>query len=383
MISPLLATQSEVLHPQSADEVAAMLRIANQEGRVVTTSKSAPGSALRLDISALNAIEHYEPGDLTIRVQAGARARDVLAALAQNRQMLPLDFPGAEHATIGGLLATAAHGPMRANFGGVREYCIGIEFVTADGTLAHAGGMVVKNVAGYDLMKLLIGSRGTLGVITSASFKVFPMPQGTTTFVASFDLREEAIRFGQTVRRSALSPLRLEIASPGIAGLDRWSVLITAAGTEGVVNRYRNELRSAVHDAQELNVQEQEAIWKAMNDAYSDVLIGNTAGLVVDVSTTMTRAVQACKLLEDAAKRFAARVAIQGRIGIGNLIGIFQLNGGSDELVRALRQDVPADCFFQIVHPRTPINLSQNMAMQIVKRALDPKNILNPGAAIL
>jgi FAD/FMN-containing dehydrogenase len=380
-MTSLPSTQVEVVRPRSANEVAAILRTANQEERAISTSKSV-NSLLRLDLSALNAIEHYEPGDLTIRVQAGARVREVLAALAQHRQMLPLDVPGDEHATIGGVLATAAHGPMRASFGGVREYCIGMEFVTADGTLAHAGGMVVKNVAGYDLMKLLIGSRGTLGVITSASFKVFPMPQRMTTFVASFDGSEEAIRLAQTVRRSALNPLRLEIASPGTAGLDRWSVLISATGTENVLNRYRSELHSAVRDLLELNGQEEEAIWKAMNGQYSDAFIGSAAGLVVDVSTAMTGTVQACKLLEDAARQFAARVTIQGRIGIGNLIGIFQSNS-RDELIGHLRHNLPFDMFLQIVHPRTPIDLSQNMAMQIVKRALDPKNLLNSGAAIL
>src|SRR5437773_8310079 len=98
-------------------------------------------------------------------------------------------------ATIGGVLACNASGPMKVGFGGVRDYCIGIHFVTADGKIAKGGGKVVKNVAGYDLMKLLIGSYGTLGVITSANFKVFPRPRQTRTFIAEFANLTEAIEF--------------------------------------------------------------------------------------------------------------------------------------------------------------------------------------------
>ena len=84
------------------------------------------------------------------------------------------------------MLAAAKHGPLRQGFGGVRDFCIGIRFVTGDGRKAKGGGRVVKNVAGYDLMKLLIGSYGTLAVITSASFKLFPAPRQTRTFLAEF-----------------------------------------------------------------------------------------------------------------------------------------------------------------------------------------------------
>ena len=96
------------------------------------------------------------------------------------------DPPLPERATVGGVLATASHGPLRHGYGALRDFCIGIRFVTGDGRRAKGGGRVVKNVAGYDLMKLLIGSYGTLAVITSASFKLFPAPRQTRTFLAEF-----------------------------------------------------------------------------------------------------------------------------------------------------------------------------------------------------
>ena len=137
---------------------------------------------------------------------------------------------------------------MRHGYGGLRDYCIGIKFVTGDGRKAKGGGRVVKNVAGYDLMKLLIGSQGTLGVITGASFKLFPAPRQTRTFVAEFARIAEAVEFRNRVLRSPLSPMCLELVSPragellSLPSTERWRVALRAAGTDAVLARYRSEL---------------------------------------------------------------------------------------------------------------------------------------------
>src|SRR5206468_8230111 len=133
---------------------------------------------------------------------------------APNGQFLPLDAPHPDHATVGGTLAAAMHGPLKHGYGGARDYCVGVQFVTGDGKLAKAGGRVVKNVAGYDLMKLMIGSYGSLGVITSASLRVYPRPKQTRTFVMQCGSREEALTMRDRIVRSPLAPICLEIASP-------------------------------------------------------------------------------------------------------------------------------------------------------------------------
>ena len=155
--------------------------------------------------------------------------------------------------TVGGLLAAAKHGPLRQGYGAVRDFCIGIRFVTGDGRKAKGGGRVVKNVAGYDLMKLLIGSYGTLAVITSASFKLFPAPRQTRTFLAEFATWQEALKFRDQVVRSPLSPMCLEIVSPVARKLmrpemkdDAWVICVRGAGSDAVLARYRKELGSAV-----------------------------------------------------------------------------------------------------------------------------------------
>jgi glycolate oxidase FAD binding subunit len=150
-----------VVLPGSAEEIAAILRLANDRGLVVTaaggfTKQDIGGVPERVDIllrtSRLSGIEHYDPGDLTVGIHAGTPFAQVQQQLTPHGQWLPCDAARLDRATIGGLLATGAAGPLKSAFGGMRDFCIGIKFVTAEGKIAKGGGRVVKNVAGYDLM---------------------------------------------------------------------------------------------------------------------------------------------------------------------------------------------------------------------------------------
>ena len=140
-----------------------------------------------LDLSGLDRIVAHEAGDLTATVQAGVTLRRLQAALGESGQWLPLDPPQAERATIGGILATNAYGPMRVGYGTARDWLIGLTVVDAAGRLIHGGGKVVKNVTGYDTPKLHIGALGTLGVIVEATFKVAPLPEAAEALL--IDLR--------------------------------------------------------------------------------------------------------------------------------------------------------------------------------------------------
>jgi glycolate oxidase FAD binding subunit len=136
----------------------------------------APSTPVRaLDLSRLNALVEHAHEDLTVTVQAGMTMRDLDAVLAEKNQWLPLDFPDAG-GTVGGLVATDRRGPLAGALGNVRDYLIGVRFLDGRGREVQAGGRVVKNVAGYDFMKLLIGSLGELGILVEATFKVLPRP---------------------------------------------------------------------------------------------------------------------------------------------------------------------------------------------------------------
>jgi FAD/FMN-containing dehydrogenase len=177
---------------------------------------------------------------------------------------------------------------MRHAHGGVRDFCIGIQFVTADGKLAKGGGRVVKNVAGYDMMKLLIGSFGTLGIIVGANFKVFPRPAQTREFIAEFGSPEEAIAFRDRVLASPLTPMCLDIVSPRAAeylphvgASVPWRVLVRAGGSDAVLARYRAELGSAI--VREVQGADEEDDWRRLADFDETVLARHHNAMVVRV----------------------------------------------------------------------------------------------------
>ena len=252
-----------IVRPADAAQIAEILRFAAAEKLAVIPmgggTKLGIGSPpvrydIALDLSRMNRILAYDPQDLTLGVEPGVRIEDLLRTLAEKKQFLPLAVPFSDRATIGGIVATNSSSPLRHAYGAVRDFCLGMEFVTGEGAQAKSGGRVVKNVTGYDLHKLLIGSLGTLGVITRVNFRTFPMPQAQGTFVASFSSAEAAFDFCRAVAHSVLTPQMVEVANPGTAALifsgefsariepRTWCVVLSAAGPPAVVDRHEREL---------------------------------------------------------------------------------------------------------------------------------------------
>jgi glycolate oxidase FAD binding subunit len=187
-----------------------------------------------LDTTALAGVVAHVPGDLTVTVGAGTRFADLRAALAQAGQFLPLDPPHADAATIGGIVAANSTGFWRARYGGVRDLLIGTTAVLGDGTVARSGGRVVKNVAGYDLNKLFVGSLGTLGVFVECTFKVLPRPPVTQGAHARFARSADAFAAADAVARTSARPAALAI-SGGPGGT--WELLLQADGDARPVAR--------------------------------------------------------------------------------------------------------------------------------------------------
>ncbi len=176
--------------PGSTEEVAAVLRLANENGCSVGVwgggTKQGWGypvtPALVLEMQRLNALREHTWQDMTCSVDAGCTWASLQSALAQHGQFVALDPLWPERATVGGIVATNDSGALRLKYGGLRDLIIGMTIVLADGTIAKTGGKVVKNVAGYDLHKLMIGAFGTLGVVTSVNFRLHSMPQCVQSF---------------------------------------------------------------------------------------------------------------------------------------------------------------------------------------------------------
>jgi glycolate oxidase FAD binding subunit len=165
-----------------------------------------------LSTEHLAGIIDYEPTDLVLSVGAGARFGDVQSVLAEHGQRLPLDPPGAADATIGGLIATGRWGPLRYSAGTLRDLLIGISVAHPSGTVTKAGGMVVKNVSGYDMPRLYLGSLGTLGVVVSANFKVLPRPRAEATVIIVYDEIEKAFSAANELRNGREPIAALEVA---------------------------------------------------------------------------------------------------------------------------------------------------------------------------
>ena len=415
--------------PGSSEEVAAILKLASERELVVApaggfTQQQMGGIPERVDIllqtQRMNRIINYDPGDLTVMLEAGIPFSRVQAKLAKHQQWIPYDAPNLRDATIGGLLATAASGPLKSSFGNLREYCIGVHFVTAEGRIAKGGGRVVKNVAGYDLMKLMAGSFGSLAVITQVNFKLFPKPRQTSTFACSFPTLDEALAFRDRLLHSPLTPICLEILSPRApeylcdppkphdpdeyAPAQRiappataWQIVLRTAGSDNVLARYRRELGTAV--TREIDGEAEEQFWSWISHFSGSVLSRHRNALIVHTHLTIQNVKPALQALERCAPDYNFFSAAVGRAATGNLVLAFAPLSVDPpaamqyaQCVSAFRALLPPGSSAVVAHcpkeAKTYFDVWGSSATDIemmrrVKRSLDPKNILNRGRFIV
>ncbi|MBV9269709.1 MAG: FAD-binding oxidoreductase, partial [Candidatus Eremiobacteraeota bacterium] len=259
MIEPVAR---EKITPRGVEEISETLRRASVDGLAVRIEggNTLAGMGFPLDrcditigLRELNALIAHEVHDLTCALSAGMTLRDVDRALETNAQFVPLDAPQRSRATVGGTMASGWRGPRRHLYGSPRELLLGIDTVLADGTPVRAGGMVVKNVAGYDMGKLYTGSFGAPGVITRANFKTLPSPQLTRAVVARLPERTRARAVAHLYALSVPPAAALLIegfrnAITGEDGIDG-RLFVLLQGSPNVVDRATRDLRSALGKA--------------------------------------------------------------------------------------------------------------------------------------
>jgi glycolate oxidase FAD binding subunit len=209
---------SLVVEPGTMEETSEVMKLASREGLAVSTrgggTKMGLGNPPRrvdliLSTLRMDGIIEHVPGDQIVRTQAGVKLEDLQESLAGSDQLLGID-PPEQGATIGGVVAANASGPRRLRYGTVRDLIIGIKVVLADGTVAKAGGKVVKNVAGYDLSKLFTGSLGTLGVIAEANFRLHPIRESARTVFVEVDAPGQIPDVAQALTHSSVSQFVLD-----------------------------------------------------------------------------------------------------------------------------------------------------------------------------
>ena len=232
-----------IAEPRTSAEVSELVRMCEADrialaamgaARTLASIRREP-AALGVAMTTMARVLAYEPDDMTVSVEAGITLGALNSRVGERRQQLALDPPGPDVTTIGAVVAAAQSGPLRLSEGTPRDLLIGVRFVGHDARLISSGGRVVKNVAGYDLMKVMTGSFGTLGIIVEATFKLRPMAEGYTIVMARFTSAAEAFAAARAALE-ALTPLHLEVVSPGVATMlgypDSFLVIAGIAGVE-------------------------------------------------------------------------------------------------------------------------------------------------------
>jgi glycolate oxidase FAD binding subunit len=357
--------------PGSPEELAQCLAQAGSRNQRITLlghcTKGRMGgpiapSDVTISTAGLKSVLEYEPRDLTISVGAGISYCELSRILAEHRQIIPLDPPYSERATIGGIVAANTSGPRRRLYGSPRDMVIGMTFATLEGKLVKTGGMVVKNVAGLDMGKLLIGSFGTLAAIATLNFRVYPMPEGTRTFVQEFEHVADAMLARDEVLKGRLQPAAIDILKSA-AG---YQLAIQAGGSPAVLDRYSRELAAmrAIDGADE------QVFWQGAREMTPQFLRTHENGAVLRVSCVLS---DVGRILDSLPAQASARA------GSGVCYGYF-------EQVADLRYPPVGTSVVEYAPPHFreqqelwPQPGNEFAMMKKIKEMFDPQGLLNRG----
>jgi len=400
-----------VVFPGSIEEISAVLRLASEERVPVTPwgggTKMGLGPAsqrlgLVLGLKRLHRLLEYEPGDLTATVQAGMTLESLQSALGRHRQWLSLDpqFPG--RATLGGILATNASGPRRHLYGTARDLLIGVTVVEASGAVIHGGGKVVKNVAGYDLPKLYVGSFGTLGIIAELTVKLRPLPDDDRLVLVGFERLEECGRAARLLMGSDLIPSAVELLDGealGRLGLAEGEESALLIGFDGLAEQVAWQAEETTRLFLGLGVTRhrllagaaREETWRAVREIGRRVFPEPSA--VVKIGVLSTQVVEIVQQTARIARRNGLRAAFGAHFTLGLVTGVLAGGQGSAQPVVATIKEwreLARSIGGHLALEWAPLAVKEQVAawgpsgpevkiMERLKAKLDPKGILNPG----
>ena len=374
------------LLPRNPQELADALGAAASHKRTITLTGASSKrlmagliepAGVSLSTAAMTRVLQYEPRDLTISVEAGMRYADLDRLLAQNRQMVPLDPPFSDNATIGGVLASNTSGPRRRLYGTARDLVIGMKFATLEGKLVQSGGMVVKNVAGLDMGKILIGSFGTLAAIAVANFKLIPRPSAEATFVIPFDTLDDAIAARDHILKGQTPPVAIDLLNllaSAQLGYKGHLLALRVAGNAASVERCRREL--ATRDTMVLEGKEESRFWKQVQESTPHFLEKFAGGVVVRASCTLGQVKAVLSSFETPAI---------ARAGSGVCYAYFtRADAALRWLTSATRRGWKAIIEFAPDEQRAKLDLwpappTELEMMKKIKNMFDPNHLLNRG----
>ena len=327
---------------------------------------------VRISTARMRRILNYEPRDLTISVEAGMPLAELNCELARHGQMIPLDGPYADEATVGGSVAANISGGRRRLYGTARDLVIGMRFATLDGKLVESGGMVVKNVAGLDMGKLMIGSFGTLAAIASVNLKLLPRPRNSRTVITGFDDLKSAMEARDAAIRGVLNPIAVELLNPILSaqtGLKGYTLALLFGGNEAVIERSAGGGRA-------LAVEEEQRFWNTLHAVTPRFLEKFKDGVVVRVSTTLADCAAALETVEGPGHAHAGSGVVRGWFS--------RPESAARWLAAAVKRDWKGVVEFTADPAKSGLTLwprpgNDFSIMERIKHMFDPDNLLNRG----
>ena len=357
---------------------------------------------IHVALAQLNRLVDYPARDMTITVEAGMRIDALQKTLASERQRLPVDIAQPERATLGGALATNTSGPRRFGHGTFRDYVIGISAIDAEGRLFKAGGRVVKNVAGYDICKLLVGSRGTLAIVTQVTLKLRPLPETSAQLWMTIDSFDDIEARLQRLLTSQARPVAIEVLNPACAALivssSRCdlpaSVPVLCIGVEGSRSDVDWQLKTLTEELSSSGLQECRQVrdhdadrtWEALTEFQT----------CADDPLTFEANLRPSQCMAFASRATQMGVAVQVHAGNGQVIGQLldeaAMIGQTTSVLNELRRMAKSQGGNLVVlhcdpewKSRMPMCGDPEPSWPLMKRLkqkLDPQGLLNPGRFI-
>jgi len=412
-VSPAL-----LVHPGSQDEVASVVGACAEAGAAIIpwgggTAMGMGNPPARADVvvalDRLNRIVEFDAANLNVTVEAGVRLADLQIELAKQRQFLPLDPPAEGKATVGGILAANGSGPCRLLYGTARDWVLGMRVVLPDGERVRCGGKVIKNVSGYDMNKLFIGSLGTLGILSEATFKLLPVPAVRASVAGVFAELSQAAGVLAKVLDSVLLPEGMELlGSDAVAllgptlGLDvtGYGLAVSFAGSRETVERQVRDFTGLFRDAKAratatLPDQRIAPAWKIVRNVF-DLLPGPPPERITcKIGVLISRTAEMLAAAEGLGRRHRLRAAVTAHAGSGVVRACFLLGpeappvevlaGAFEELRREsekaegslVLQAAPAVLKAQVDAWGKPGGAFE--VMRRLKANFDPRGLCNPG----
>ncbi len=337
-------------------------------GRAVAASET-------ISTRELAGIVEYVPGDLTLTARGGTTLADVRDATSAHGQWRALDPPGSSDGTLGAVVSTASSGPLRTYFGTPRDLVLGVEFITGTGAVARGGGRVVKNVAGFDLTRLITGSWGSLGVITEVTVRLHARPQADETIGVALHGDDAISRARHLLRRLPFTPYAFEIVNGTLGNLigggDAMAMVRLGGNTEAV--RAQRDALAEIGDARELDP----GLWNVFASVEPDqAVVFRLSGLPTDIerawnaASTLASQIEGMMIHATPARGVVRCIAPS----TPNAVAVLRRAFASLPTAGRIGERLPADLWSLCSPPPTADAISSG-----IKQTFDPRGVLNPG----